>query len=93
MFETVNAFFLPLELLLLLLPPALASAAWPGDVASPPPSLLLVRLEDAHALQGVDEWHDAMRAVTNAAEALGVVPVNFDALAKAQRRVEDEREA
>jgi len=53
----------------------------------------LVRLEAAHALQGVDEWHDAMRAVTNAAWALGVVPVNFDALAHAQRRAEDEREA
>lgn len=53
----------------------------------------LVRLEEQAALQGVDEWHDAMRAVTDAASALGVVVVNFDALAKAQRRVEDEREA
>ncbi len=50
----------------------------------------LTRLEDAHALQGVDEWHEAMRAVANAARILGVSAVNFDALAKAQRRVEDE---
>ena len=53
----------------------------------------LVRLEEVAALQGVDEWHDAMRAVTRAAQYMGVQAVNFDALAKAQRRVEDEREA
>ena len=50
----------------------------------------LVRLNEAHALNGVDDFHDAMRAVTHAAGALGVPVVNFDALAKAQRRVEDE---
>ena len=53
----------------------------------------LTRLEDAAGLQGVDEYHDAMRAVTRAAEALGVVVVNFDALARAQRRADDEGEA
>lgn len=50
----------------------------------------LTRLNEAHALNGVDDFHDAMRAVTHAAGALGVSVVNFDALAKAQRRVEDE---
>ncbi len=50
----------------------------------------LVRLEDAHALQGVDEWHEAMFAVAMAARALRVSAVNLDAMVKAQQRVEDE---
>jgi len=47
----------------------------------------LVRLEDSHALQGVDAYHDAMRAVTHAANCMGITVQEFDALAKAQREV------
>lgn len=57
----------------------------------------LRRLEDAHALQGVDDYHDAMRAVSHAAEALGLWSVHLDALARAEyggrEIVQDEREA
>lgn len=44
----------------------------------------LRRLEDDHALQGVDEYHDAMRAVSYAAEALGLWSVHLDTLARAK---------
>ena len=53
----------------------------------------LSRMDDAGAMQGVDNWHDAMRAVTNAATALGMSVVNFDEVARAQRRADDEGEA
>lgn len=44
----------------------------------------------AGAMQGRDDYHDAYRAITFAAEALGVSVMNMAALAGAQRRVEDE---
>jgi hypothetical protein len=48
----------------------------------------LTRLDDGGAMQGVDDYHDAMRAVTHAAECMGMTVQEFDALAKAQREVE-----
>jgi hypothetical protein len=48
----------------------------------------LTRLDDDGAMQGVDDYHDAMRAVTHAANCMGITVQEFDALAKAQREVE-----
>lgn len=48
----------------------------------------LYRLDDYGAMQGVDAYHDAMRAVTHAANCMGITVQEFDALAKAQREVE-----
>lgn len=39
------------------------------------------------ALNGCTHYHDAMRAVTHAANCMGITVQEFDALAKAQREV------
>lgn len=42
----------------------------------------LSMLNDREALNGVDEFHDAYRCVTRAAEALGVHVADLDAMAQ-----------
>ena len=56
------------------------------DIALVPKLRIEIVVEDGDA-------DDIVGAVTRAAQYMGVQAVNFDALAKAQRRVEDEREA
>ena len=47
-------------------------------------------LEKLSALNGCEAYHDAMRNVTRAAEALGISVNNLVALTEARRRVRDE---
>lgn len=47
-------------------------------------------LQKLSALNGCDAWHDAMRGVSLAADALGISPKNLAALTEARTRVRAE---